>query len=149
MYYHIYSFAGRGIMRHESRVLWHADYFHTSIVHILEIRKMGLDIWVVICIDLSTWAMIHGSRTGPPRAKTQVPLPKPLSNSLQIHRGMEHGSRLMILGPCGYDYYTYRERRKRPNKKGPWSLNLGPRGFNICLLDMRHTRSQSSDHNVC
>ena len=106
--------------------------------------------------------------TGPPRAKTQFPLPKPLSNSLQIHIGMEHGSRLMILGPrgyaqqpkgeepsfmslgpCGHDYYDYRERRKSSNKKGPRSSNLGPRGFSICLLDMRHTRSQSSDHNVC
>lgn len=153
MYYHIYSFIGCGIMWHESRVLRHADYFHTSIVHILERRKIALNIWMSICIECSIrrapCLLILGSGSGPPRAKTQDSTPKPLSNSLQIHRGMEHGSRLMILGPCGHDYYDHRERRKSPNKKGPRFKDLGPRWFNICSLDMRRTHNQSSDHNVC
>lgn len=40
----------------------------------------------------------------------------------------------MSLGPCGHDYYDYRERGKRSNKKGPRSLNLGPCGLIYSFL---------------
>lgn len=67
-----------------------------------------------------------------PRLKIQ--LPKPRSNLLQIHRGMEHGSRLVILGPCGHDQLGKEEIGQLSITIRVWShvsrvLILGPRGY--------------------
>ena len=62
--------------------------------------------------------------------------------------GMGHAARVLILGPRGYDYYDYRGKGGKANKKGPRLSALGPRGFSIYLLGIVRTRSQSNDHNV-
>ena len=54
----------------------------------------------------------------------------------------------MFLGPCGHDYHDQWGKGGKTNKKGPRSLNLGPRGFNICSLDTHYTHSQLSLSNV-
>ena len=48
----------------------------------------------------------------------------------------------------GTTYKNYWEKEEKSNKKGPRSLNLGPCGFNIYLLDMRHTHNQLNLSNV-
>lgn len=107
MYYHIYSFMGCGIMRHELRVLWHVGYFYISIGHILERRKNILNIWVAICIVLSAWVMvldslssILGSWSGPPRAEVRDSRFNSRNILLQSAeaRHMEHGAWSMAHG---------------------------------------------------
>ena len=107
-----------------------------------------------------SWFSAHAGTTRMERGKSTC--------VQRVHVGMGHATRALILGPrgsiqepkgeeacclslgpCGHDYYDYWGKGGKANKKGPRSLNLGPRGFSICLLDMRHTHSQSSDHNVC
>lgn len=64
---------GLRCLMHDALSLWHVSLFYNLV---------SLSLALV---------------SGPPRAKTQSPSLKLLSNSLQTRRGMEHGPRLMSL----------------------------------------------------